>query len=72
MTLPERANYSLTESDLSPFPVQPAQNYYGINGTYICPTTTHGFGKLSYRLTFAYVCEERLKSKNTLSPFPFS
>ncbi len=24
MTLPERANFSLTESDLSPFPVEPA------------------------------------------------
>ena len=26
MTLPERANYALTESALSPFPAEPAHN----------------------------------------------
>jgi hypothetical protein len=41
MTLPERANYSLTESALSPFPAEPAQRQIAVIP---CATTISSAG----------------------------
>jgi hypothetical protein len=50
MTLPERADYSLTESALSPFPAEPAQT-----NTSLCHTGENGVLLLE-RFVFSAFC----------------